>query len=197
MGRLARVEAGLETGALGLVPVEGRGRLPFALVHGESLVASAAWALGAADVVLVDLTVPFGELAERVRAGAPLVLHDPLCPLTPPDFVADLVERARDRPVAAVREVTDTVKRYDGGVLGATVDRAGLVEVTSPVVLPGGFDLAAVVGPGELERIGFADLVDRLARAGTPAELVAAPPLGRRVRDQDDLAVLAALSAPA
>ena len=32
-----------------------RGSLPFALVHGEPLVAAAAWAMGEAGVTLVDL----------------------------------------------------------------------------------------------------------------------------------------------
>ena len=41
-----------------------------------------------------------------------------------------------DVVVAGVRPVTDTVKAVDTGVLGETVDRAGLLAVTSPVVLP-------------------------------------------------------------
>ena len=71
---------------LGWVPIGGRGSLPFALVHGESLVAAASWAVGEAGVQLFDATVSF----EQVRAaGRDLLLHDPLCPLTPADFLAE------------------------------------------------------------------------------------------------------------
>ncbi len=43
-----------ERPAAGWVPLEGRGSLPYALIHGESLVACAAWALGEAEVDLVE-----------------------------------------------------------------------------------------------------------------------------------------------
>ena len=43
------------TPALGTVVDEARGSLPYLLVHGESLVACAAWALGDARVTAVDL----------------------------------------------------------------------------------------------------------------------------------------------
>ena len=51
--------------AVGVVPVEGRGSMPFALLHGESLVAVASWALGEAGVELLDFTAVLGR-----RAGA-------------------------------------------------------------------------------------------------------------------------------
>ena len=44
------------------MPVEGRGSLPFALVHGESLVAAASWALGEAGVELFDASVTFDQV---------------------------------------------------------------------------------------------------------------------------------------
>ena len=51
-------------------------------------------------------------------AEAPLVLHDALCPMTPPDFIAACVRRAVDEDVVVVgvRPVTDTVKvaSHDG-----------------------------------------------------------------------------------
>ena len=40
--------------ALGVVVDEGRGSLPFALIHGEALVACAAWAMGEAGVLPLD-----------------------------------------------------------------------------------------------------------------------------------------------
>ena len=43
--------------ALGVVPVDGRGSMPFAMLHHESLVAVASWAMGEAGVELLDFTV--------------------------------------------------------------------------------------------------------------------------------------------
>jgi 2-C-methyl-D-erythritol 4-phosphate cytidylyltransferase len=185
------------TNAWGVVPVDGRGSLPFALVHGESLVATASFALEAAGVELLDPHASVGAVRTSDRM---LVLHDPLCALTPVDFLADLVDRSAASAAVVVghRPVTDTVKEAGTGQLGATVDRSELVEVTSPVVLP-----AAVVealDDGDLEALvrgpaaDFATIVDRLARRW-PVELVEAPALGRRVRGADDLGLLEALSA--
>ena len=52
-----------------MVPIDGRGSLPFALVHGESLVAAASWALTTAGAELFDYDVAF-EAVQDVRAGA-------------------------------------------------------------------------------------------------------------------------------
>jgi 2-C-methyl-D-erythritol 4-phosphate cytidylyltransferase len=183
-----------EDGPLGWVPVEGRRSLPFALVHGESLVAAASWALGEAEVTLFDATVPFDEVR---RSARPLVLHDPLCPLTPVAFLRDAVERSAetDEVVVGFRPVTDTVKRTDGDRLGATVDRAGLREVTSPVVVP-----ARVLGqlgePEGAQLLHGGDLSALVAALAPLSQLVwlEAPALGRRVREVDDLPALEALS---
>ena len=112
-----------------------RGSLPFALVHGEPLVAAAAWAMGEAGVFLVDLGTGWEAV---VDAGTPFVLHDALCPLTPPTFLAACVERAAGSATVTVgvRPVTDTVKELHDGQVGATHDRADLLQVVSPVVLP-------------------------------------------------------------
>lgn len=176
-----------EEPAHGWVPTNGRGSMPFALVHGESLVAAASWALGEAGVRLLDASVRPDRVA---AAGRPLVLHDPLCPLTPPDFIAEAVERSRatGRVVVGFRPVTDTVKEHRGPVLGATVDREGLRAVASPVVVPGPL-LAALE---DLDQ-DLPDLVAVLAERG-PIEWLAAPALGRRVVDPEDLVVLEALS---
>ena len=71
---------GYDGPALGLVVDEDRGSLPYRLLRGESLVACAAWALGAAGVTLVDFVITWEQLT---TLGAPLVLHDALCPATP------------------------------------------------------------------------------------------------------------------
>jgi 2-C-methyl-D-erythritol 4-phosphate cytidylyltransferase len=173
---------------LGWVPVEGRGSLPFALVHGESLVAAASWALGEAEVALFDASVSF----EQVRAaGRDLVLHDPLCPLTPVDFVRAAAERceATGAVVVGYRPVTDTVKHRGAGALGETVDRSGLRSVASPIVIP-----AAVLA--RLEAVDSSDFPALVATLADVAqtEWLEAPPLARRVRDEEDLADLEALS---
>ena len=177
-----------EDGPLGWVPVEGRGSLPFALVHGESLVASASWALSEAGVMLFDASVTFDQVR---RSGRALVLHDPLCPLTPVDFVRAAVERAEelDTVVVGFRPVTDTVKLTDGDRLGATVDRALLRAVTSPVVVPARV-LADLEG---LDTTDFPGLVATLSSV-SEIEWLEAPPLGRRVHDEADVLDLEALS---
>src|SRR5687768_4852206 len=76
---------------LGTVVEEGRGSLPFALIHGEALVTCAVWALGEAGVTPVDLGTEWSGL---VDSGEPFVLHDSLCPMTPAAFIADCVARS-------------------------------------------------------------------------------------------------------
>lgn len=183
-----------ELPALAVVPTEGRGSLPFALVHGESLLVAASWAVGAAGLQLVDLSVPWDRVRED---GRDLVVHDPLCPLTPPAFLVEALEEARrtGAVVVGVRPVTDTVKQVRGEaadgvvVLGPTLDRDSVVCPTSPVVLP-----AAVVEQLERAPVGeVAALVAGLSRR-FPVRHLRAPSLGRRVGGLADVAVLAALS---
>lgn len=176
--------------SLGTVVEQDRGSLPFALVHGEALVATASWALGEAGVMLVDLGT---EWAGLVDAGEPLVLHDALCPMTPAEFIAACVARAVEQGAVVVgtRPVTDTVKESADGFVGATVDREGLLAVASPVVLP-----AHVVAELDgLPSLDFAELVQDL-RARFPVELVEAPPAARRVATEDDVRLLEALTTP-
>jgi 2-C-methyl-D-erythritol 4-phosphate cytidylyltransferase len=180
---------------LGVVPLAGRGSLPFALVHGESLVAAATWALGEAGVEVFDLGTTFEQVRDADRA---LVVHDPLCPLTPPGFLREAVEEcaATGAVVVGVREVTDTVKEYDApggaheaGRLGRTHAREELMTVVSPVVLP-----ATVVA--SLEEPDVADLAVWVAALSQryPVRFLPAPALARRVVAADDLVVLEALS---
>ena len=173
--------------ALGVVPTDGRGSLPFALLYGESLVAVAAWAMGEADVELLDFDAGWPDVQSREGA---LVVHDPLCPATPVGFLRETVAGAAHGGdvVVGVRPVTDTVKEYDGDVVGATVDRDGLVAVASPVVIP-----PAVVAALE----EWPDLDDLPALVATlresfPVRFVEAPALARRVVDETDLKVLEA-----
>jgi 2-C-methyl-D-erythritol 4-phosphate cytidylyltransferase len=176
--------------ALGTVVETGRGSLPFALVHGEPLVSAAAWAMGEAGVHLVDLGTSWEAVTD---AGVPFVLHDPLCPLTPPEFIVECVSHAaaRGAVTVGVRPVTDTVKEYAEERVGATVDRGALLQVVSPVVLPVAV-VAALEGPPTGD---FAALVAELA-ARFPVETREAPAQARRVADESDLRVLEALTAP-
>ena len=174
--------------ALGWVPIGGRGSLPFALVHGESLVAAASWAVGEAGVQLVDASVTFDQVRQ---GGRPLLLHDPLCPLTPADFLAEAVAICLEtgQVVVGWREVTDTVKSRQGDVLGATLDRSALRSVTSPVVIPA----AVLAGLDALDSDDLPSLVGRLAEVAD-LHWLAAPPTGRRIANTNELGVLEALS---
>ncbi len=168
--------------------------MPFALVHGESLVAAATWALGEAGIEVFDLGTTFEQVRESGRA---LVVHDPLCPLTPPGFLAEAVAEsaASGAVVVGVRPVTDTVKEYDApgagdaGRLGRTHAREELMSVASPVVLP----------PAVLEALAEPDVADLAVWVGGlaqqfPVRFLPAPPLARRVVSTEDLVVLEALS---
>jgi 2-C-methyl-D-erythritol 4-phosphate cytidylyltransferase len=177
---------------LGVVLEDGRGSLPFALLHGEALVACAAWAMGEAGVRLLDLGTPWEYVVE---SGAPLVWHDALCPMTPPEFIGSCIERACSDAVVVlgVLPMTDTVKEIAGGpdgpVVGATLDRDDLVAVASPLVIP----------PPVLAALGgwpSTDLPTAIADLGraAPVVLVEAPLAARRVTSEEDVRALEALT---
>jgi 2-C-methyl-D-erythritol 4-phosphate cytidylyltransferase len=185
----------MEHHPLGIVPTEGRGSLPYALVHGESLVAAASWALSTAGAELFDFSVPFESVQQAETA---LVLHDPLCPLTPAGFIEEAIEECErtGAVVVGVRPVTDTVKEYApstgsgrAAFLGATLDREGLVCVTSPIVLPA----TVVAALDRLDADDFAALVAELSKR-FPVRHLEAPALGRRIVAEADLEILVALS---
>jgi 2-C-methyl-D-erythritol 4-phosphate cytidylyltransferase len=193
-----------------VVPLEGRGDLALADLHGEPLFVHAVRALGAARVRRVVVTTT-ADLAERVGdavaharldvelpdaptwwAGAParqrLVLADPLCPLVPAEFVRRLLaETPDDAAAAGVRPVTDTVKTVVDDRVGGTIDRESLATVASPVVLPA--RLPADEAPPVHD---FALLVTWLRWRG-PVRLVEAPAIARRVADLPALRVLESL----
>ena len=175
--------------ALGIVLDQDRGSLPYSLIHGEALVACAAWALGEAGVTLLDNGITWDAVR---RADEPVVLHDSLCPMTPADFIASCVRRALadDVVVVATRPVTDTIKQVADGLIGATIDRSGLASVVSPVVLPPSVVAALATEPGT-------DLVTLVASLAPTHEivLVEAPASARRVTSPDEVALLEALTA--
>jgi 2-C-methyl-D-erythritol 4-phosphate cytidylyltransferase len=193
---------------LGVLPLGGRTPLVFELLHGIPLYLHALRAL---VQVVPDavLTAP-ADATERVRAeverahlevrvlaepdwwdvvrrapGRGLLVHDALCPLASPEFLASVCRLAANRPdvsVAASRPVTDTVKTAVEGRIQGTIDREGLVALTSPILIAAPA-LAAAVGAGD--RPGLDDFSSLLVwlRALGPVELVTAPSLARRVDD--------------
>lgn len=177
----------------GLILDEDRGDLPYRLIHGDALVAAAAWSAGEAGLDLLDATTPFWVAADR---GSPLVLHDALCPLTPPGFLARCAElaEARDVVIVGVRPVTDTIKESVDGRLGATVDRDALVAVCSPVVLPARV-VKDLVERGGLPTRDLVELVTWL-RSSYPVELEEAPATARRVASDSDIRLLEAMTGP-
>lgn len=175
--------------ALGMVVDEDRGSLPYSLIHGESLVACASWALGDAGVTPVDYATWWSGI---VSAEEPFVLHDVLCPMTPASFIASCLSTAVETETVVIgfRPVTDTVKVVSSGVVGSTVDRSALRAVASPIVLP-----ASVVPVLDaLPRGDFAALAASLA-GRFPVTWVEAPPEARRVASADDVRLLEALTA--
>lgn len=176
--------------AMGQVPTTGRGSMPFAMLDGEPLVALASFALEDSGVELVDFNVHLADVRDQHR---PLVLHDPLCPLTPIAFLREALATAvaEDVVVVGVQPVTDTIKTVEEGVVGGTVDREGLWAVTSPVVLPA--DVVAELDAWP-DADDFTALVSWL-RQRFEVRFLEAPALGRRVEDESSLALLEALAA--
>ena len=131
--------------------------------------ACAAWALGESGVDLVDASVTWDGL---VDSGEDVVLHDALCPMTPPAFIADCLAQARATgdAVVGVRPVTDTVKVVSDDRVGATLDRDDLVAITSPLALPAGVVARLESWPAT----DLARAVADLAAAGHRVRLVAA-----------------------
>jgi hypothetical protein len=173
--------------ALGSVVEEDRGSLPFALIHGEALVACAAWALGDSGVTAVDQGTGWSSIAD---SGEAFVLHDVLCPMTPASFIAACVATAveRETVVVGVRPVADAGQRAGDGT---SVDPADRVSVASPVVLPAGV-VAALDG---LPTLDFDELVASL-RGRFPVRFVEAPPAAARVRSLDEVRALEEQTAP-
>ena len=163
---------------------QGRGSLPYALIHGESLIACASWALGDAGVTSVDYATTWTGIQ---AAGEPFVFHDVLCPMTPAAFIGACVARAvaADAVVVAFRPVTDTVKTAADGFVGATIDRSSLRAVASPVVLPA----SAVAALADFPSYDFVELVEALSGRFV-IEYLEAPPEARRISSEADLSVL-------
>ncbi|QNN53875.1 2-C-methyl-D-erythritol 4-phosphate cytidylyltransferase [Nocardioides mesophilus] len=206
---------GASLSCVGVVPLEGRGALPFVALHGEPLFLHAVRTLLATpsvrDVVVTADPDTVAE-AEQELAAAQLpvevleaagwwqawdrspsvpprvALVDPLCPLVPCAFVARVLsEVTTDTAVAGYRPVTDTVKTVVDDQIVGTLDRDRLAVVASPVVVPG-----RLAGRGAPPVHDFALLADWL-RERTELHLVRAPSMARRVGDESALRVLECL----
>lgn len=176
-------------GAVGIVPVDGRGSMPFSLLHNESLVAVASWALGEAGVVLLDFIEEWDEVVAR---GSTVVVHDPLCPGTPVSFLREAIAACHEAGTCVVgtRPVTDTVRAVDeSGTTGRTVDRDELLAVASPVVIPASV-VATLHEPPLLDDL--ADLVVSL-REHHDVRFLEAPAEARRVADESDVQLVEAM----
>jgi 2-C-methyl-D-erythritol 4-phosphate cytidylyltransferase len=192
--------------AAAVLPLDGRVPLSFEPLHGRPLYLTAVAHLAevltgavvrteadrvthvAAEVADVAPGVRVQSIDEWWRSYAarpplPLLVHDPLCPLAPPDFLSGFLDRAGEgTSLAAYRPVTDTVKVSEEGTIAGTLDRRGLVALTSPVLVSAPVMAAAVAAedPPPLNDVGR--LVSWLRRRG-PVELVHAPAIARRVDD--------------
>ncbi|HNJ78441.1 MAG TPA: 2-C-methyl-D-erythritol 4-phosphate cytidylyltransferase [Marmoricola sp.] len=163
--------------------------MPFALIHGESLALTATWALEAAAV---DPLRPGVSVAWLVQQGVTLVLHDPLCPLTPPEFISECVSEAEstNQILVGVRPVTDTIKVIHDDLVGATLDREKLWALASPIVIPLG--QLAQLPEVDLESVRFQDLLPLLPQV----RFRTAPVLATRVHSEVEVQLLEAGSGP-
>jgi 2-C-methyl-D-erythritol 4-phosphate cytidylyltransferase len=123
----------------------------------------------------------------------PVLVHDPLCPLTPPEFLRSVVAAgagAAPRPTMAFRPVTDTVKIADDSRIRGTVDRDTLAALSSPALLTRGLlERARAAGSGRPPLHEVTALLAWMRRHGE-VELVRAPSMARRVDDESAVLVL-------
>jgi 2-C-methyl-D-erythritol 4-phosphate cytidylyltransferase len=192
-----------------VLAVAGRGDLPFVPLHGVPLYLHALRSLVAASPEGVSVVVA-REHEDRVRAEVhdaglaasvldgstwwaeagpklrgSLLVHDPLCPLTSPQFLAEVRRTGHEHPgvsLAAFRPVTDTVKTVVDERIHGTIDREGLAALIAPVLVAAPVVRGAVAAGDEPPLESFGDLLGWL-RARGPVELVKGPSLARRVDD--------------
>jgi hypothetical protein len=187
-----------------VLPLVGRGDLPFAPLHGRPLHVHALRALvelGARDIAVIVDPHQLDQVRREVAGVAPaarvvgpaewwrgvsaaptgLLVHDPLCPLASAGFLASVADEAERTGVSAVafRPVTDTVKTVVADRIQGTIDREGLAGLIAPAVLA----RAVVEGADGPPPLGdFGELVTWLRARGEVA-LVKGPSLARRVDD--------------
>ena len=113
-------------------------------------------------------------------SGDGWVVVDERCPGLDRATLRGLLEEARDgRARVGVRPVTDTVKEVRDGAVTGTVDRTGLVQVASPLVVP-----AAYGEPVGDSLVAMAAGLDHVLHVEVPAH-------ARRLADVEELRLLA------
>jgi hypothetical protein len=207
---------------VGLVPLEGRGDLPFLTLHGEPLLLHAVRAVTGVPLLTARVVVSV-DPAQRDRAEHALgpafpavevvepgpwwrgtdpagtglrrltvLVHDPLCPLTPSGFLGQCLAECLDPDtghagavgVVAIRPVTDTLKTVVDDRIVGTLDRDRFATVASPVVW------SRRAGDGDEPPVAdFAALAAWVRARGT-VRLREAPPIGRRVDDRSAVDLL-------
>jgi 2-C-methyl-D-erythritol 4-phosphate cytidylyltransferase len=171
-----------------VVPVVGRSALALAdeRLNGVRLVdlAVSVSSAAAARVLVVSGETHdfFGQIAPFER----VLIHDLLCPLTPPEFLREMAV-SEPAAAAAVTPVTDTLKAMDGDLVAHTVDRDSLYVVASPVVVDR--DVLARV-PDVVEALSDAAVLVQRLRSLADVALTPAPFLARRIVDAAELRVL-------
>ena len=132
-----------------------------------------------------ELPAPWGARLYAVLdvvaevGGDGWVVVDERCPGLDPATLRGLLEEAGDgRARVGVRPVTDTVKQVRDGAVTGTVDRTGLVQVASPLVVPAAYG----------EPVGDS-LVAMVAGLGDVLH-VEVPAHARRLADVDELRLL-------
>ncbi|HET7431492.1 MAG TPA: 2-C-methyl-D-erythritol 4-phosphate cytidylyltransferase [Nocardioides sp.] len=197
--------ANAEPSVSAVVPLEGRGPLVYEVLHGRPLyvtavrhvldVAPDAVVLVSAgqrarvveDLAAAGLRAPVLDAEQwwaSLAAGAAraLLVHDPLCPLAPPDLMARVCGQDAGTSVAAVRPVTDTVKVAEAGRITGTIDRQTLAAVASPLLVAAPV-LARALAAGDRPPLDDVARLVAWMRERGPVELLTAPAIARRVDD--------------
>jgi len=127
-----------------------------------------------------------------------VLVHDGARPLVTPELVgAVAAATARHGAAIPVLPIAETLKRIDGDVVGATVDRSGLGAAQTPQGARRGLLRAAyrrypADGPET-----WTDEASLLEAVGVPVHVVAGDPVNLKVTLPDDLARAAAMVATA
>jgi 2-C-methyl-D-erythritol 4-phosphate cytidylyltransferase/2-C-methyl-D-erythritol 2,4-cyclodiphosphate synthase len=130
-------------------------------------------------------------LAARTPPPAYVLIHDAARPLVDAATIAGVRAALDDGPAAiAAVAVTDTLKRGEGALVTATIDRAGLWRAQTPQ----GFRFADILtAHRDLAGAGLTDDAAVAERAGLAVTLVPGNPDNLKVTTQDDLARAALL----
>lgn len=184
-----------------VIPVEGRGSLPFALLHGHSLLHHALENLRklgpvnvTADAKHVSDVRALVRHERRVSVSLAddfwavprdrVLIHDCLCPLAPEAFLRTVADAGT--ATVAMRPVTDTLKVVEDDTIGGTIDRDSFCIVTSPILL-----LDVAERPPTEDPVA---LVTWMRERGEVA-LVRAPQLARRASDASSVSVMESVDA--